>query len=280
MRLWPGGDRRSCCSPGALQRARGTAAWLGLPHHLVDREAVFAATVVEPFVRVLRRRRDAEPLRGLQPHAPGGARALADELGLARVATGHYARLVWRDGEPFVARGADRAQGPVVHALGRAAGRAGPARVPAGRVRPRPRRGRPPRPRVCRRRPSPRARRSASPWTATGRSSRSGASRRSPATSSTGRAGSSAATRGTGATRWASAAGWASPADPGTSSVCDAAAQPGRRRRQGESRPARAGPAGRARPRPGGRPRPHRAAALSFARGPGRRGSNRPPAAA
>ena len=33
---------------------------------------------------------------------------LADELGLARVATGHYARIVWRDGEPFVARGADR----------------------------------------------------------------------------------------------------------------------------------------------------------------------------
>jgi tRNA-specific 2-thiouridylase len=36
--------------------------------------------------------------------------ALAGELGLARVATGHYARLVWRDGEPFVARAADRAK--------------------------------------------------------------------------------------------------------------------------------------------------------------------------
>jgi tRNA-specific 2-thiouridylase len=33
---------------------------------------------------------------------------LAAELGLARVATGHYARLVWRDGEPFVARAVDR----------------------------------------------------------------------------------------------------------------------------------------------------------------------------
>jgi tRNA-uridine 2-sulfurtransferase len=36
--------------------------------------------------------------------------ALAGELGLARVATGHYARLVWRDGEPFVARASDRAK--------------------------------------------------------------------------------------------------------------------------------------------------------------------------
>ena len=34
--------------------------------------------------------------------------ALAGELGLARVATGHYARLVWRDGEPYVARAVDR----------------------------------------------------------------------------------------------------------------------------------------------------------------------------
>jgi tRNA-specific 2-thiouridylase len=34
--------------------------------------------------------------------------ALAGELGLARVATGHYARLVRRDGEPFVARAVDR----------------------------------------------------------------------------------------------------------------------------------------------------------------------------
>ena len=36
--------------------------------------------------------------------------ALAGELGLPRVATGHYARLVWREGEPFVARAADRAK--------------------------------------------------------------------------------------------------------------------------------------------------------------------------
>ena len=33
---------------------------------------------------------------------------LAAELGLAHVATGHYARLVWRDGEPYVARAVDR----------------------------------------------------------------------------------------------------------------------------------------------------------------------------
>jgi tRNA-specific 2-thiouridylase len=36
--------------------------------------------------------------------------ALADGLGLSRLATGHYARVVWRDGDPFVARAADRAK--------------------------------------------------------------------------------------------------------------------------------------------------------------------------
>ena len=50
VRLWAGGDRRSCCSPGALQRARQTAAWLGLPHRFVDGEADFEAAVVAPFV--------------------------------------------------------------------------------------------------------------------------------------------------------------------------------------------------------------------------------------
>lgn len=34
----------------------------------------------------------------------------AERLGLARLATGHYARLLWRGGEPFVARGADRSK--------------------------------------------------------------------------------------------------------------------------------------------------------------------------
>jgi len=34
--------------------------------------------------------------------------ALAGELGVSRLATGHYARVVWRDGEPYVARAADR----------------------------------------------------------------------------------------------------------------------------------------------------------------------------
>jgi tRNA-specific 2-thiouridylase len=110
VRLWAGGDRRSCCSPGALQRARQTAEWLGLPHHFVDREAEFEAAVVEPFVAAYLGGETPNPCVSCNPRRLAALVGLADELGLARVATGHYARLVWRDGEPYVARAADRAK--------------------------------------------------------------------------------------------------------------------------------------------------------------------------
>jgi len=107
VRLWAGGDRRSCCSPGALQRARQTAAWLGLPHRFIDREADFEAAVVGPFVAAYLGGETPNPCVACNPRRLAALVGLADELGLARVATGHYARLVWRHGEPYVARGAD-----------------------------------------------------------------------------------------------------------------------------------------------------------------------------
>jgi tRNA-specific 2-thiouridylase len=107
-RLWPGSDRRSCCSPGALQRAARTAAQLGLPHHVLDLEAQFEDVVVGPFEHGYLGGETPNPCVDCNPMRLAALVELAVELGLARVATGHYARLVWRDGEPFVARAADR----------------------------------------------------------------------------------------------------------------------------------------------------------------------------
>jgi len=107
-RLWPGSDRRSCCSPGALQRAARTAAQLGLPHHVVDLEAEFEDAVVEPFERGYLGGETPNPCVDCNPMRLAALAGLAGELGLAHVATGHYARILWRDGAPFVARAADR----------------------------------------------------------------------------------------------------------------------------------------------------------------------------
>lgn len=109
-RLWPGTDRRSCCSPGALQRAARTAAQLGLPHHVLDLEDDFEDAVVEPFVVGYLSGETPNPCVDCNPMRLAGLARLAEELGLPRVATGHYARLVWRGGEPWVARAADRAK--------------------------------------------------------------------------------------------------------------------------------------------------------------------------
>lgn len=110
MRSWPGDDERSCCSPGALQRARSTAAALGVPYQVLDLEDEFEEYVVEPFVRGYLAGETPNPCVACNPRRLAALVRLADGLGLAHVATGHYARLVWRDGAPYVARAVDAAK--------------------------------------------------------------------------------------------------------------------------------------------------------------------------
>ena len=104
VRLWPGEDERSCCSPGALQRARQTAAAAGIPFHVIDSERDFAAHVVEPFMDSYLAGETPNPCVACNPRRLAALVKVADKLGLARVATGHYARLVWSHGEPYLAR--------------------------------------------------------------------------------------------------------------------------------------------------------------------------------
>ena len=107
-RLWPGDDERSCCSPGALQRAADSAHHLGVEHRVLDVSEEFERGVVEPFVAGYLAGETPNPCVRCNPRRLAALVRLADELGLEKVATGHYARLVWRAGEPFVARGRDR----------------------------------------------------------------------------------------------------------------------------------------------------------------------------
>ena len=112
LRLWldPNGPdaERACCSPSAVLAARETCHALGVPHVTLDLREPFRKAVVAPFV--------AGYARGETPNpcirCNGGFRfaqllAFARRAGAGRLATGHYARTVERDGRLLLARAAD-----------------------------------------------------------------------------------------------------------------------------------------------------------------------------
>jgi tRNA-specific 2-thiouridylase len=115
LRLWldPAGpsSERSCCSPAAVIAARETCHRLGLPHVTLDLREEFRAIVVGPFVEGY--------AGGLTPNpcmrCNGRFRfdALVDftrRAGADVLWTGHYARIVERDGLRLIARGDDPAK--------------------------------------------------------------------------------------------------------------------------------------------------------------------------
>ena len=102
MLLWPGDDEKSCCSPGAVQRARTSAAELGVPFYTDRRAAQLRACRCRRFRRHLRHRRNAESVCRMQPSAPRTAGRVRRPDRSDTGATGHYARIVWRDDEPFL----------------------------------------------------------------------------------------------------------------------------------------------------------------------------------
>ena len=115
LRLWldPAGpsSERACCSPDAVIAARETCHRLGLPHVTLDLREEFRATVVRPFVEGY--------AQGLTPNpcmrCNGTFRfdALVDfteRAGADVLWTGHYARIVERDGLRLIARGDDPAK--------------------------------------------------------------------------------------------------------------------------------------------------------------------------
>jgi tRNA-specific 2-thiouridylase len=115
LRLWldPAGpdSERACCSPQSVVQARETCHRLGVPHVTLDLREEFRRAVVTPFVRGYARGETPNPCT----RCNGGFRfaellAFARRAGAARLATGHYARIVERDGRLLLGRGADPAK--------------------------------------------------------------------------------------------------------------------------------------------------------------------------
>jgi tRNA-uridine 2-sulfurtransferase len=112
LRLWmdpagPDGER-ACCSPSAVIAARAMCHGLGLPHVTLDLREEFRRAIVAPFVRGYARGETPNPCIACN----GSFRfaellAFAERAGAARLATGHYARIVRRGDRHLLARAAD-----------------------------------------------------------------------------------------------------------------------------------------------------------------------------
>jgi tRNA-specific 2-thiouridylase len=115
LRLWldPAGpdSERACCSPESVIAARETCHRLGVPHVTLDLREEFRRAVVTPFVRGYSRGETPNPCT----RCNGGFRfaellAFARRAGAERLATGHYARIVERDGGLLLGRATDSAK--------------------------------------------------------------------------------------------------------------------------------------------------------------------------
>ena len=112
LRLWldPDGpdSERACCSPEAVLAARQTCHALGLPHVTLDLREEFRKAVVDPFVRGYARGETPNPcVRCNAGFRFAELLTFARRAGAARLATGHYARIVLRDGRRLLARARD-----------------------------------------------------------------------------------------------------------------------------------------------------------------------------
>jgi tRNA-specific 2-thiouridylase len=113
LRLWldPQGPdaERACCSPEAVIAARETCHALGIPHVTLDLRAEFRRAVVDPFVDGYARGETPNPcIRCNGAFRFGQLLAFARGAGADTLVTGHYARIVERDGGRLLARAVDR----------------------------------------------------------------------------------------------------------------------------------------------------------------------------
>jgi tRNA-specific 2-thiouridylase len=115
LRLWldpagPDADR-ACCSPDAVIRARQACHALGLPHITLDLREEFRSVVVRSFVDGYAAGLTPNPCMRCNGEFRFDALvAFARRVGASILWTGHYARVLERDGVRLVGRGLDAAK--------------------------------------------------------------------------------------------------------------------------------------------------------------------------
>src|SRR5829696_7227206 len=104
------GDK-SCCSPQAVLGARELAQRMGIPHLTLDLRERFRAEVVDHFLDGSAAGRTPNPCVRCNGEVRFDAMLeLADALGAARLATGHYARIARDERGPLVRAATDPAK--------------------------------------------------------------------------------------------------------------------------------------------------------------------------
>jgi tRNA-specific 2-thiouridylase len=114
---------RSCCGLEDAFDARDVARILGVEHRILEHQAAFERLVVEPFVEEYASGRTPNPcIRCNERVKFGTLWAYARENGCEALATGHHARIAWREGRPRLVRGqdAEKDQSYVLFPLGEA----------------------------------------------------------------------------------------------------------------------------------------------------------------
>jgi len=112
LRLWqdpaaPDAER-ACCSPAAVAAARSTCHSLGLPHVTLDLRQEFRRAVVRPFADGYEAGETPNPcIRCNGAFRFDELLAFTARAGAEALWTGHYARVVERDGKRLVARAVD-----------------------------------------------------------------------------------------------------------------------------------------------------------------------------
>ncbi|HYI74668.1 MAG TPA: tRNA 2-thiouridine(34) synthase MnmA [Gaiellaceae bacterium] len=112
LRLWQDpaapDTERACCSPTAVAAARATCHSLGLPHVTLDLREEFKSAIVDPFTRSYAAGETPNPcMRCNGTFRFDELVAFAERAGADEVWTGHYARIVERDGVKLVGTARD-----------------------------------------------------------------------------------------------------------------------------------------------------------------------------